>query len=235
MTEIKRFYPSQTIDPNVQTVMQRLLEQITEKGDLSSAGGYDDISGYDYMNFIDDAFDLMKQYQAATSTLKDFSLEPAYVYHDVGSDVGNAIRWSMVRRTPASWERTNKFHTDGVRNVKWTLLEILDDTENPGYKVLVYQKQYENTIDFISWSKNYRDANMGAMFLEDFFDTYGNLLKSKGLEFLAMESRMSDLFREAANFSLYGIPMRYNVRTNKIKLVYEHVLENLTKSVLISK
>lgn len=231
---MKRFQPASKNDEVAKIVVNILenngsLEATPEAHDL----GADYIKGYDYIEFIDDTHDLFKKLQDSKQ-LKDFSFQPHAAYRDVPESEGNAIRYKLVKRTFATLSQQSEAHV-GVLAFKPMLIDIMDDAKNPGYKVLVYYTPYDNTIEFTSWSKNYRDGNLGADFIQEILTTYAPLLKRKGLQQLKFLQRGTDVFQEFGTYSMYGFPVRFYARTYKIKLVYEKTLETLVIETLISK
>ena len=220
-------------DQRIGEIIVRILDNIG--GIETVKEEYQGVVGYDLDVLLDDVKDLLTNYKKIKpDDLKDFSFMPNYAYGVVPEDEGNSIRYSVVRRTNGVISRTSEPH-EGVQVQKYMLRDIMADKENPGYKVLIYEKPMDNTIDFVSWSKNYRDAHRGAELFEELMETYASVLKGKGLIQMRYLGRMNDLYREYANYSLYGVPLRFFFRTNKLKIVYEKVLETLIIETIINK
>lgn len=225
---VKRFIPS-TTNPELYDI---IVETISSLGPLETTPdiqleSYDNIVGYSVDNFIDDFYDLLSKYQQTTNDFKDFSIQPKYGYYDLSSDESNAIRYKIMQTTPSGLSRESEPHR-GIKAHQWMLIDILDDKENPGYQVLLYQKPIDVTLEISSWSKNYRDANRGAVIIEDLLETYRRIFHRKGLQQMRFLGRKEDIVNQQAHTVTYGCPLQYYLRTVKVKKVYEKVLETLT-------
>lgn len=223
---MSRFFQPNTTDPVVGKIIVNILQGAGGIETTDESAGWDNIISYDTTEFVDDVYDFMKKYQEHTTEFKDFSMTADFVHYLPTEDESNALRYSIMKRTHASHEQGAHPHS-GRMNYKWILRDILEDKENPGYGVLVYEAQFDNTIQFTSWSKNYRDANRFAVKFEGLMDTYQYIFKQKGLLNFRYIARDDDLYREKSNYSLYGCPLRYFIRTNAIKLVHEKLLEEI--------
>lgn len=229
-----RYFTPQTKDNEVAVKVVAVLDSFTNANLPAQNNTTGDIiKGYDLPEFIDDLGAFIKSYQAHTKEFKDFSFSPAYADADVSHDEGNALRYKVMKRTYGSFSQVNTPH-EGVKAPKWNLYDIVEDKNNPGYKVLIYTTVYDNTLEIASWSKNYRDADRAAYKFEELMDTYGGIFRQKGLLQLRYEIREADMYREVSNYTTYGIPLRYYVRTNKVKLVYEKTLESMVIELLIN-
>lgn len=234
MAVIERYFRPQTKDPEVGDIIVKMLEHMTAATSQPEINSTDIISGYDIPDFTDDFIDLIKEIQTKTDMFKDLSIKPAFVFEDVGADEGNAIRFKTKKRFPATLTQGARIG-EGILDHKWLLTDIIEDKMNPGYKALIYRKQFDNILEISSWSKNFRDADRVAYILEDIFESYGYLFKLKGLHNIRFEGRQADEFREVSNILHYGIPLHYYLRTQKVKLVYEKILENITIEFMLHK
>jgi len=222
-----RFVGPQNRDPKIGQIITQWLDSIAPTvNETPMEEKYDSMTGYDVMEFIDDLYDFLNEYQTKTQSFQDFSFQPSFTYALPNPDEQNAFRYTLHMRTDASLEQGAGQH-NGRKSQKWILYNVMEDKFNPGYKVLVYIKPFDNTIDFTSWSKNYTDANKAAFEFENLMSTYGYMFKMKGLQDLRFEGRQKDMFHERGNVAWYGCPLRYYVKTYKIKLVYEKMLEEI--------
>lgn len=188
---------------------------------------FDKVATYSITDFFQDIELLFNKYVERTEEFKDFSFGPEKVYNTTNQqEVGNALRFILLRRTRGTTEQGASQHT-GRKSPKWSLIDTLQDEQNEGYAVEVYQKAFDNTIAFTAWSKNYRDANKMAVEFEKIMDFYSAALRKKGLEEIRFEERTEDLYSEGAGYSMYGCRLIYYIRTQEIKLVYKKVLEDL--------
>lgn len=188
--------------------------------------------GYDIKDLILDINSLLKEYSKRSEDFKDFSFAPQMTYNILGEDEQSAVRFKLHRRQYGTVQQ-QPIPGGGTRSEKWMLLGVLDDIENPGYKVHVFQKSFDNILDIISWSKNYRDADNAAYIIEDLLDTYKYIFKRKGVERLSFQERMEPLFRDTGGTGIHGVPLRYYARTTKIKVVYQKTLESIAAELLV--
>ena len=224
-----KFFKPQTEDDKTGSIILNIVNSIGNVGGIEETnkeiGDY--IKGYDIMDFIDDLYDFLNQYNDKTKEFKEFDFKPKSVYSIPSEDEGNTLRYNIKERSYATTQQGFSAH-NGRKDYKWQLLDIVEDKEHPKYKVLVFNKSFDNTLILTSWSKNYRDANKFAFQLESLLDTYKSIFKLKGLIDLRYEGRGDDIFREVSNYAYYGCPLEFYVKTNQIRLVYEKVLEEIT-------
>jgi len=224
---MSRFFEPQHTDPEINSIIVNMVDNIgpiTMPDEEVSVGNF--IRGYDLPEFIDDLYDLLNKLQSSTQEFKSFTFKPEHAWGTDIKDEQNALRYSVIARSYATTEKGMKPH-EGRKDSRWNLRDIVEDKLNPGYKVLVFSKFYDNTIRLGAWSKNYRDADKFAYKLEDILDTYRYIFRAKGLLQLRFEGRDEDKFNEISNFTWYSCPLVYLVRTQAIKLVYEKTLETL--------
>lgn len=232
-----KFFKPVTEDPEVGSIILNIIQSIAGTSDISVPDNTDigdEIKGYGIMEFIDDIYDFLNQYQGHTQEFKDFSFKPNSTYNIPNEDEGNHLRYNIEERTYATTQQGYMQH-NGRKNFKWALRDIVEDKTKPGYKVLVFEKPFDNTLILTSWSKNYRDANKFAFKIEELLDTYRGIFKMKGLLDLRYIRRKDDVFREVSNYAWYGCPIEFYVKTNQIKLVYEKVLEQISIDLTLKK
>jgi len=225
-----RFTPKSD-NPNVRQVIVNMVDSFTPERLVQLQA--DIIKGYDLDEFFDDLTDFTKGYQRTTGDFKDFSIKPDFSYASIGSSEGNSIRYKIQKRTYATIEQGRREH-QGTLMARPMLVNILEDKRNPGYKVLSYAQEYDNTIIIGSWSKNYRDANRGAFLIEEIFDLYSYVFLQKGLKQLHFRDRLEDQYIESKSMNApqYGALLQYYIRTNKVRLVYEKILEEIAINIL---
>jgi len=219
------FFTPRTQDPVISSVVLSSLQAV---GDLAYPPDYkplpvkvaDEIKDYDKTEFIDDVYDFLTGYQEQTGEFKDFTFNADFVDQIPGDSETNSLRYEIYEREYAQGAQ-------GIRDPRWNLRDVVEDVNNPGYSVLVFTKPFENKIGLTCWSKNYRDADRFADQIEDLIDTYGKIFKAKGLQSLRFLKRGRDLFKERENHTWYGCPLIYLVKTYKVKLVYEKMLEDI--------
>jgi hypothetical protein len=217
-----------TINEVAKTLVTKATTSFAYPADENLLEPADNITkSYDLMDFIDDVYDFLNQYQQHTEEFKSFSFNPQFTYQIPADDEGNSLRYKVIERTPATTQAGVGPHM-GRKDYKWRYVGKLEDLQNPGYKTKVYIKEMDNTIEFYSWSKNYRDANLFAFRLEELLDTYSYLFVAKGLNQIRYLGRQADQFFQTTSVSWYAAVLRYYVRTYAIKIVNEKALEEVT-------
>lgn len=231
---ISRYFTPMASDQKVGDILVNVVSSFTENINLETFGKnlFSEIKDYDIPEFFEDLKNLISEYQKISDVLKDFSVKPVYSYDTLKEAETNAIRTQIIKRTFASVQQGAGPH-QGIQMKKKILLDIVDDRLNPGYKALIYTNDFDNTLKIESWSQNYRDADKAAFLLEEMLSNYAFLFKQKGLLNLMYVERQSDLIREHANHTVYGVPLVYFVRTRKHTIVYEKILEQLIINTLI--
>lgn len=229
---IKRFIPSST-NPAVGNIVSRIVSSFSSEITRDADIGVDLIKDYDITEFISDVKTIYKKHNELTKEFEGFSFLPENVAKTVDEKEEDHIRFQLLKRTFGTFQQQPTPH-NGIRAIKPILVDIIDDTKHPGYKVLVYSQLFDNSIEFTSWSQNYRDAVRGAELTEAFFTLYEPIFKLKGLQILRYIERGTDQIRESGTYVYYGSPVRYYVRTNKISLLYEKTLETLVIETLLT-
>ena len=180
-----------------------------------------EIKDYKLLDFITDVYNFFKQWQEKTGEFKDFTFNASFADVAPSEEEGNALRFTIVDSKNATVTNSN------IRNNSKILRLTTKDELNPGYTVNIYERRYDVLIRFIAWSKNYRDAlNFSERFM-DLMEEYRGVFIQRGLQQLNFVSRDEDIFRQVNNFSLYGVPMLYYIKTNKIEKVYEKDIESI--------
>lgn len=233
-----QFVFSGSKDQDVQLYIESVFKNIGSLyvKDAASYGisGFDDIVQYDIDDCVADLHEFLNMYQDKFQDFKEFSFRPTSVYEEITQDEGNHLRYSIDKRTPGTMSQQNQPH-EGHLAMKWEILDILDDKLNPGYKCVVYVKPFDNSITLYSCSKNFRDADKAAFKLEEILDTYMYVFKQHGADRFQYFGRGSTMRQEMHNIIQYFIPLKFYIRTNAIKLVYEKSIENIAIEAVLKK
>lgn len=229
---MKRFTPSSQ-DDTISSVITQIVSQFGPS-QIEQEEGWDALKGYDVEEFLADAKTLFEKHNQLTKEFEGLTFLPENTYQDIEETEACQIRFQLQKRTFGIFNQQSKPH-DGVRAVKPILIDILEDIDHPGYKVLAYAQFFDNSIEFTSWSKNYRDANRGAIMIERFFQFYEPIFKMKGLQLIRYNERGTDQLRESGTYALHGAPVRYYIRTFQLQLVYEKTLESIVIETLLTK
>jgi hypothetical protein len=133
---------------------------------------------------------------------------------------------SLVSRVPGAFGQGAPGEAK-VRNRSFQPREEFDDEENPGYKLGVVGYWYDSVVRMTTWCKTNKEANKKVDWLEDVMQDYAWWFKSEGVDRVLFNERQSDILKEVDNNKLYGRPLDYFVRTEKIRVVSEKKIESI--------
>lgn len=228
-----RFFKPHTNDPKIGNIIVSILSGSSD-GSVQVPDtpiSETDLKSYDLDDFINDTYDFFTKYNERNQEFKNFSFRPAHVYETITDSPEYALRYTILERGYATSSQTNQ-PLSGRRNYRWMPRDVIEDIKNPGYKVIVYEKFYENLIEFTAWSRNYINADKLAGRVEEMLETYSYLFKRKGLIDIRFLGRNKDQFKEFGEILYYGIPLKFYIKTKRIKLVYEKTIEDLAIDVI---
>lgn len=179
---------------------------------------------YDIQDFFLDVNHILKTISETDPNLKGITFNHENVYDEPGDAVD--VKYNIELRTPGTMSANSQPHA-GKQQYKFKVLDVLDDLDNPGYGVIVSGMFMDNTVFITPWAKTYTTANRVAMALEDLIPDYRWFFEGKGLQHLWFLGRESDTFQNFEQNTLFGCPLKFYVRTLKIKKVYEKKLEEI--------
>jgi hypothetical protein len=136
------------------------------------------------------------------------------------------ISFSIVRREPASTSQGRHFNQER-QEWKPRVREIIDDPNNPGYKLIVLGQKFENVVQFIIWAKTHKEANKRAEWFEDLMREYAWFIKYKGVDEFYMLERGEDIILDVDQQRIVGRPFHYYVRTEKLTYLSEPTIRRI--------
>jgi len=150
-------------------------------------------------------------------------LTEEYPLLDVKTEV---LSYSLARRLPATQggppfagKRTE--YKPRIRN-------IVNDPEDPNYKVFIFGQEFENEIVFTCWAKTNKVANARVMWLEDLFVEYRWFFRYNGVKNIIFLGRGADIIipQEGDNV-LCGRPISIYLRTEKLTTISEPIIKRI--------
>lgn len=143
---------------------------------------------------------------------------------------GETITIALRRREPATFSQDQPF-SSGKRNYKPIFREAFPDPKEPGYLVLVFGVLFDNLVELTCWALNNKEANARAMWLEELMLSYTWFFRYGGINQLLYYGRDRDETIERENQQLYGRPLLYYLRTEKLYTVREKTIDDLLISL----
>lgn len=168
---------------------------------------------------------VIEDYEARTKTSNDAKVELVYEEPDSEMEL-ERISVDLTRRQPGAFGRGAPFESD-VRNLRPILREEIDDEENPGYKRAVLGYTYDNILTLTCWARTNKQANARALWLETVMEDYGWFFGYSGVNRLMYWGRQKTITKQVSNNKIYGRPIDYFVKTEKIRSVSQKTLEDI--------
>ena len=125
----------------------------------------------------------------------------------------NVVTFQLTSRTPAVLESkiinssTNQYRPRYV-------CEVEDSAKDDIY--VIYSNDYDNEVTFTCWSEKASDARRMATFLENFFTKYYLQLRTHLGPFHYKGRSTPIVSSDYGDKRLFGIPMKYSIRTEEI-------------------
>lgn len=136
------------------------------------------------------------------------------------------ITFSVEKSVPGSFGEGSPFESS-VRNLKPILREEVEDTDNPGYKVVTLGYYYDNLIKLTCFARTNKEANARTTWLQKLMSEYAWWYTRQGVNRILFWERQPDFFLDENGAKLYGRPLLYYVRTEELTVLRERVLEEL--------
>jgi hypothetical protein len=136
------------------------------------------------------------------------------------------VSYSLLRREPASTSGGRHFNQ---QRQEWKphVREIIDDPNNPGYKLIILGQKFENIVQFIIWAKTNKEANKRATWFEDLMREYAWFIKYKGVNEFYMLERGEDIILDIDQQRVVGRPFHFYVRTEKLTYLSEPTIRRV--------
>lgn len=145
----------------------------------------------------------------------------------------NSITVTISKREPGIFAQGAPFE-GSVQNLRPVLREYKDDPDNPGYRLAIYGKWYDNLVEFTCWADTNAEAIERAFFFEDFMEKYNWFFVLSGVPRVLFMAQKEATVDNDGN-KLYGRSLVYYVKTEKITTVSEKQLEEIYISMSVEK
>ena len=184
-----------------------------------------------------DFYDLVRQAIENYEIREGVTDENKIVFTEEEPDIGaknEAVIFSLVSREPGAFGEGAPLKAR-VRNQKPIIREIVNDPTNPGYKKVIKGYWYDNVVRFTCWAKTNKAANKRAEWFEDLMEEYSWWFKLQGVDRVIFLEQQTDLVTVVNNNKWYGRPIDYFVRTEKLRVYNEKMLEEILLKVAVTR
>lgn len=137
-----------------------------------------------------------------------------------------SISCSLTERNPGMFAQ-GRPNESPVRQLRPLLRELLPDPDNPGYRRAVLGQFYDNTLTLTCWARTNKQANERALWLETVMEEYRWFFVYSGVNRVEYQGRRQEEVRQISNNKIYGRPIDYYVRTEKLRSVSQKELEEI--------
>lgn len=137
------------------------------------------------------------------------------------------ISISLISRVPGQFDRGPPME-GRIRQLRPMLREIKDDREHPGYKIAIFGYWYDNILQLTPWARTNKTANERALWLEELMEDYAWFFGYRGVNrSLIYQGRGKEKTLNVQGNKLYGRPLNYFVRTERLLARREKTLEDI--------
>jgi len=140
------------------------------------------------------------------------------------------ISYSLLQRMPGTFEKTSAHRAmseGNIRQMRPLVRESIIDPDYPGFKIFTLGQWFDNKVAFEIYARDNRTANQRALWFESFMENWMWYFKASGVQQIAYEGRGSDAVLSPDNRKIVVRPLVYYVRTEKIRVIKEHVLRSI--------
>jgi len=174
------------------------------------------------MSLFSEAF---KDYEIRTHTTEDARVKLLYEKPDREAQL-EAISIILEKREPGMYGQGRPFEND-VRQLRPLLREETEDPDHPGYKRAVLGQFYDNMLRLTAWARTNKAANDRALWIENVMEEYTWFFVYSGVNRVLYQGRSEEQVREVNGNKIYGKPIDYFVRTEKLRNVSQKELEEV--------
>jgi len=133
---------------------------------------------------------------------------------------------SIRRRQPGAFGGGAPFEQK-VKNRRPILREEIDDPENPGYRKATLGYFYDNVMRITCWARTNKVANELGLWFEGLMEDYLWWFRYSGVNRILFQDRGPDMVEDIKGIRLYGRPIDYFVRTERLTVVSQKKLEQI--------
>lgn len=148
-----------------------------------------------------------------------------YEEPDIAADV-ETISITLATRQPGKYDQGSPME-GRVSQLRPLLREIKEDPEHPGYKIAIIGYWYDNILQITPWARTNKTANQRALWLEGVLEDYTWWFAYSGVNRFVYQGRGKERTLNVQGNKLYGRPINYFVRTERITTKREKELEEI--------
>jgi hypothetical protein len=169
--------------------------------------------------------DAIKDYDKRTHATKDASVVVTYENPDVDMKL-ETISISLARREPGAYAQGRPFEGK-VRNLRPLRRDEKEDPDNPGYRRAILGFFYDNILRLTCWARTNKAANDRALWLENVMEEYTWFFRFSGVARVLYHGRRDEIVKEVSGNKIYGRPIDYFVRTEKLRAISMKEIEEI--------
>lgn len=145
-----------------------------------------------------------------------------------------SIVFSLISRSPGQFAQGKPNTRDHV-NYRPMFREAIEDTDYPTYNKTILGYYYDNNVRFTCWARTNKTANTRADWFEEVMENYSWWFKLQGVDRVLYLGRDTDIVTTVNNNKWYGRPIDFFVRTEKIRVFREKMLEEILISLHVDE
>lgn len=183
---------------------------------------------YEFLTLLETA---LEDYQNRTPIVPlDRKLKMSWEQVDDASAT-ETVTISVIKREPGAYSQGAPFE-GSTKNLRPILREHREDPDNPGYRVAVLGKWYDNAVRFTCWAQTNKEAIQRAFWFESFMEKYSWFFAANGVPRIIFMEQQEQVIDNDGN-KIYGRSLVYYVKTEEITLISEKELEEIVVSLSV--
>jgi hypothetical protein len=140
----------------------------------------------------------------------------------------------LEKREPGMYAQGSPFSA-GIKQLRPLLREEFADADNPGYRRAVLGQWYDNVICLTPWARTNKAASERALWIETVMEDYAWYFGYMGVSRPPLyQGRQSEITQNVDGQRIYGRPINYFVRTEKIRSVSQKEIEQIVVRMALS-
>lgn len=144
------------------------------------------------------------------------------------------ITFAVVERDPGGFDQGSPMKQE-VRNLRPILREEIEDPNAPGYRLAILGKHFDHIVRLICWAKVSWQAFDRMLWLENVMDNYAWWFTSQGINRVIYWGSKGEIVLTVNDNKIYGRPVDYFVRTEKLQTVSTKTMTELVIQLGIQK
>jgi hypothetical protein len=222
LTEVQpKVILTQEVVTQYQALQDRAKTETNNGFRTRSIGPAQDLPGF--FSLVNDAIIHYEQRVERSEEAKIFFTEEE---PDFAKSDKITIVHSLKKRLPGAYGKGAPFENNTV-NLKPIFREEIKDPAYPGYANTILGYYYDNEVVFTIFAKTNKAANQYAMEFENIMSEYTWFIKMNGVCELTFMSRDKDFTLNNNGVKMYGRPISYFVKTEKLGVISQKTIEQL--------